>query len=46
LCAKLDTVCFVSSLTRLKNGNYGEHGCALISDLFGENYDTILKLQN
>jgi len=46
LCARLNTIGFVSSLTRTKNGNYTRQNSVSLSDLFGENYDTILKLQN
>lgn len=46
ICTKLNTLGFVYSLCRVKNGIYDKSSCVSLVDLFGTDYDNILKLQN
>lgn len=46
IAERLGTLGFVYSLVRTKNGQYTKKDCKNLSDIFGQEYDKILKLPN
>lgn len=43
ICARLNTLGFVYSLVRIRNGEYEKKDCMDLNSIFGKNYATILK---